>query len=277
MDTFDRDGLTFDVVDSGRPERGTAVLLHGFPQTSQSWTAVSSILTAAGLRTIAPDQRGYSPGARPRGRYAYRAAELVSDIESLIIQGDDGPVHLVGHDWGALVAWRLAAVRPDLVRSLVTVSVPHPAAFVSSLLSSDQLRRSWYMGAFQIPLLPETIVTRYPGAFDAMLAATGMDEAMIADTRVRIVESGALTGGMNWYRAMPFSAPGDLRARVSVPTTHVWSPGDTALARRGADLTSRYVDADYELRVLEDATHWIPDQNPAELAEIILERAGLTV
>ncbi|ALG86880.1 alpha/beta fold hydrolase [Gordonia phthalatica] len=273
MKTFSRAGLTFDVADSGgSPENGTVMLLHGFPQTSYSWRHVTPLLNARGYRTIAPDQRGYSPQARPRGRFAYRIAELVADIESLIIQSDAGQVHLVGHDWGAQVAWVLTATRPDLVSTLTTVSVPHPAAFVASMTQSDQLRRSWYMAAFQPPKLPELLIDRKPELLDRMLADTGMDADMIADTHRLVVDSGALTGGLNWYRALPFGKPGKIGKRIVVPTTHVWSTGDTALARRGAELAGRHVDADYRLVVLEDATHWIPEQNPDQLAEIILDR-----
>ncbi|NLG47916.1 alpha/beta fold hydrolase [Gordonia sp. (in: high G+C Gram-positive bacteria)] len=272
MQTFSRAGLTFDVADSGTPDNGTVVLLHGFPQTSHSWRKVTPILNEQGYRTIAPDQRGYSPLARPRGRFAYRIGELVSDIESMIIQSDSATVHLVGHDWGAQVAWMLAATRPDLISTLTTVSVPHPAAFVASMTQSDQLRRSWYMAAFQPPKLPELMIARKPEIFDKMLAATGMDAAMIADTHRLVVDSGALTGGLNWYRAIPFSTPGAIGRPITVPTTHVWSAGDTALARKGAELAGEHVAADYRLRILEDATHWIPEQNAPELAETILER-----
>ncbi|EGD57110.1 alpha/beta fold hydrolase [Gordonia neofelifaecis] len=272
METFSRAGLTFDVADTGSGEAGTVVLLHGFPQTSHSWAQVSELLNQRGYRTIAPDQRGYSPGARPRGRFEYRIAELVADVESMIIQSDAGHVHLVGHDWGAQVAWMLAATRPDLITTLTTVSVPHPAAFLKSMRESDQLRRSWYMGAFQAPALPELLIARKPEVFDDMLRKTGMDDAMVADTHRRIIDSGALTGGLNWYRALPFGKPGKIGRRITVPTTHVWGAGDTALARRGAELAGDYVDADFRLRILEDATHWIPEQNAAELTDIILDR-----
>jgi len=142
---FTRDGLVFDVRDTGPPDGTPVLLLHGFPQDSRSWDAVSPLLHARGYRTIAPDQRGYSPGARPRPRRAYRASELTGDIVELIEVAGLGPVHLVGHDWGAAVAWGLAAARPDLLRSLTALSVPHPAAFVQSLLTSSQALKSWYI------------------------------------------------------------------------------------------------------------------------------------
>ncbi|MGB6125208.1 MAG: alpha/beta fold hydrolase [Gordonia sp. (in: high G+C Gram-positive bacteria)] len=277
METFSRAGLTFDVVDSSedpsvRTDKGTVVLLHGFPQTSHSWRLVTPILNQRGYRTIAPDQRGYSPQARPRGRFAYRISELVSDIESLIIQSDAGKVHLVGHDWGGQVAWALAATRPDLVETLTSISVPHPAAFVASIKQSDQLRRSWYMGAFQLPALPEWMAQVRPQMFEKMLTDTGMDAAMIADTYERVINTESLTGGINWYRGLPFANPKKTGRRITVPTSHVWGAGDGALTRRGAELTGNYVNADYRLHILEHASHWIPDQNASELAEIILDR-----
>ncbi|MFD4432952.1 alpha/beta fold hydrolase, partial [Nocardia sp. NPDC058497] len=130
LTSFTRAGLRFDVVDSGPIDGNVVLALHGFPQTASSLSELTGLLNARGYRTIAPNQRGYSPGARPRGRFAYRVSELVGDVVALIREIDRGPVHLVGHDWGAVVAWSLAGARPDLVRTLVTVSVPHPGAYV---------------------------------------------------------------------------------------------------------------------------------------------------
>src|SRR5699024_10065897 len=109
---------------------------------SSSWGPVAALLNQAGYRTLAPDQRGYSPQASPSGRRNYRITELVDDVVELIRQADAGPVHLVGHDWGAGVAWALAATHPDLLRSLTAVSVPHPAAFQLSMLRSAQALNS---------------------------------------------------------------------------------------------------------------------------------------
>ena len=274
MDQFSRGDLTFDVADAGSGRNGTVVLLHGFPQTSQSWRAVTPLLNAEGYRTVAPDQRGYSPGARPKGRTAYRTSELVADAAALVEQLGDGPVHLVGHDWGAAVAWGLAAGRPGLVLSLTSVSVPHPGAFAKSLLSSDQMLRSWYMALVQPPVLPDLLVSRFPGAFDEVLRRAGMDAAQLADVHRLIIDGGALPGALNWYRAMLLSSPPDLARRVAVPTTHVWGRRDPALARRGAELAADFVVADFALKILDDAGHWIPEHDADELAEIVLARIG---
>ena len=274
MDTFARDGLTFDVVDSGPADGDVVVLLHGFPQTATSWSAVSEILNANGFRTLAPTQRGYSPRARPRGRLRYRTSTLAGDVVALNETLGGRQVHVVGHDWGAIVAWSLAASRPDLVRTLTTVSVPHPRAFLRSLLRSRQLLRSWYILFFQLPWLPEFVISRAGDALPAALARTGMTADEAAVVRREVIDSGALTYALNWYRALVLDGVGPTRRTVSVPTTHVWSSGDTALDRCGAELCHEHVTADFRLEVLDGASHWIPDQHPVELAGIVLERIG---
>ena len=265
---FRNGNLFFDVIDSGPRDGETVVLLHGFPQTASSWAAVTHILNRRGLRTVAPNQRGYSPRARPLGRLAYRLEFLIEDTECLI-DAIGTPVHLVGHDWGAAVAWLTAAKRPDLVRSLTTVSVPHPGAFIRSMFTSRQVLRSYYMGVFQVPFLPELLLRLLPSVADRILSAAGMTAEQRADTRRHIIQTSALSGGLNWYRALPFTAPRTMNARVRVPTTHVWSDRDVALDRCGAERTGRYVDAPFRLIVLPGVSHWVPEHRPEKLAEII--------
>jgi pimeloyl-ACP methyl ester carboxylesterase len=270
--SYRHDGLTFDVLDDGPVDGPAVVLLHGFPERASHWEDVGSVLNVHGLRTLAPDQRGYSPGARPRGRLAYRMSRLVADTVALVEQYG-APVHLVGHDWGAAVAWTTAATRPDLVRTLTTVSVPHPAAFARSLLTSSQALRSWYVLAFQPPGAVELLARTAPGALSALLRGSGLTDADVLRFRREIVDDGALPGALGWYRALPFSrdsAPGP----VLVPTTHLWSDGDVALAQRGAELTGDHVHAPYELRILRGVSHWVPTHAPVPLADAILARVG---
>jgi pimeloyl-ACP methyl ester carboxylesterase len=268
--SYERVGLAFDVIDDGPLDGPAVVLLHGFPQRATSWAKVMPLLGEAGFRTYAPDQRGYSPGARPRGRRAYKAAELVDDVVALIDR-IDAPVHLVGHDWGAAVAWGVAARHPDRLASLTAVSVGHSQAFLRALRTADQARRSWYMGLFQLPVVPERLLSG-KWFVQKFLGGSGMTEEMLATYRAEMVEGGALRGGLNWYRAIPFGLRDEL-PDVSVPTTFVWSDGDKALGRRMAELTEEYVDGPYELVELTGASHWIPDERPAELAEAIISRA----
>jgi len=269
--SYTHDGLVLDVRDTGPLDGEPAVLLHGFPERGSSWDAVAPLLHERGIRTLVPDQRGYSPGARPRRRRDYRLACLAGDVEALAAEVGR-PVHLVGHDWGASVAWLVAARSPGQVRSLTAVSVPPAMAFVRSLVTSDQLLRSWYMLLFQLPRVPELLASRPGGRFDQGLRAAGMTEAEVARCRREIVEYGALPGGLGWYRAMFLPGPDRPGTRVRVPTTLVWSDGDTAIGPRAAWLAAAYVDADYSLEVLEGVSHWIPTQAPDRLAAVVADR-----
>jgi pimeloyl-ACP methyl ester carboxylesterase len=200
---------------------------------------------------------------------------LVDDVAALV-ERVGRPVDLVGHDWGAAVGWALAAARPDLLRTLTAVSVPHPAAFLKSMLTSKQGLKSWYMLAFQLPWLPERVARGSGGRLDEELQKGGMTAEEVARFRREIVEYGALPGALSWYRAMFLTDPRTTRGRVSVPTTYVWSDGDVALTREAAERCGRYVDGPYRFEVLEGVTHWIPTQAPAELAGLVLDRIGKT-
>jgi len=268
--SFTRDGLVFDVHDAGPVEGTPAFLLHGFPQDSRSWDAVSPLLHTRGYRTVAPDQRGYSPGARPRTRRAYRPSQLTEDIIALIEVAGLGPVHLVGHDWGAAVAWEVAAQRPDLLRSLTALSVPHPAAFLRAMLTSSQVLRSRYMFFFQLPWLPERALSSGK-SWERSLHSTGMSWEAAARDAESMQDRGAARGALNWYRAMMFSSPRALRTRITVPTLYVWSDGDTAIGPQGAALTPRFVTGPYTYEVLEGVSHWIPDE-AAEQLDAMLAR-----
>ena len=265
--TFTRDGLVFDVRDAG-PTNGTpVVLLHGFPQDARAWDAVSPLLHVRGYRTIAPTQRGYSPGARPRPRRAYRSSELVKDVVALIGETGLGSVHLVGHDWGAVVAWALAAHRPDLLRSLTALSVPHPAAFLRAMLTSRQALKSRYMYFFQLPWLPERYLAS--DSWERSLRSTGMSAQSAAHDAKLMRDRGAARGALNWYRAMLYSSPRAMRAKITVPTMYVWSDGDVAIGPKGAALTPRFVEGPYTYEVLEGVSHWIPEEVPQLLDALL--------
>lgn len=271
IDTFRRGDLVFSVRDSG-PEDGTpVVLLHGFPQNSSSWGQVSALLNQAGHRTLAPDQRGYCPQATPSGRHNYRLGELTEDISELIRTADAGPVHLVGHDWGAAVAWAVAATHPEQLRSLTAVSVPHPVAFVSSMATSTQMFQSYYMLMFQLPWLPEQLMRKEDGFFFQMLKRSGQSPAA-ALRDIRMLQRGdTATGALNYYRALPFAlakVPA-LQRPITVPTLQVWSDGDIAVGRRGHELSRRFVAGPWQLATLEGVSHWIPEEAPDRLAQLI--------
>jgi len=269
VDTFRRDGLTFDVRDGGPPEGPAVVLLHGFPQDSTAWTSVEPLLHRNGLRTLAPDQRGYSPGARPPGRSAYRVSETVGDVLALLDAAGLERAHVVGHDWGAAVGWALAAWHPDRVASLTAISVPHPQAMTRALATSDQGLRSYYMALFQLPMLPEQLIlAREAAALRRMLSRGGLPDAAVERYVRRMREPGALSAALGWYRAIPWSA----RQRVGtirVPTLHLWSTGDAFLGRAATEDTARFVDAPYRLEVLPGVGHWIPELAADVVADLV--------
>ena len=268
--TLHHDGLSFDVLDEGPTDGAAVVLLHGFPERSSMWRSVAPLLHEAGLRTVALDQRGNSPGARPRRRRDYRMSRLAGDAAAMI-ERVGAPVHLVGHDWGAAVGWAVALRRPDLVRSWTAISVPHPAAFGRALKTSrSQRRRSRYMAFFALPLLPELMARKAGGRFDQAMRKGGMTAEEVERFRREIVDYGALPHALGWYRALPLTRPGSTDHRVSVPTTFVWSDRDVAITRHGVDATADWVDAAYRLVVLEGVSHWIPTQAAAECAAAIL-------
>lgn len=287
METFAHGELTFDVVDSGpvggAPDVGDTpgsagaepvVLLHGFPQTSVAWSAVIERLVAAGRRCLAPDLRGYSPGARPREAAAYRVDVMRDDVLALLDAAGAERAHVVGHDWGGGLAWEVATAHPERVSRLTVLSTPHPAAMGWAIKHSTQGLKSWYMGAFQVPVLPEALL-------GPALKRFGMPGHGLAPDHERayvatLTEPGALTGAINWYRALRTERPsGVARARgpVTVPTTYLWGRRDAYLGRAAAEKTEEYVDAPYRFIEL-DADHWLPEKCPGEVADAILDPVG---
>jgi len=264
---FTHGELVFDVRDEGPCGGDPVVLLHGFPQDAGTWDRVAPRLHEAGLRTLAPDQRGYSPGARPRGRRAYRVPHLVDDVLALLDDRGLEKVHVVGHDWGGAVAWAMAGSRPDRVSSLTVLSTPHPRAMVASMTSSRQALSSWYMGLFQLPVVPEILLGR---TLAKAMQRSGLPRADAERYQRRMAEAGALSAALGWYRALPFSR-GDTVHRSRVPTTYAWGERDFALGRRAAELTEGYVVGPYRFDVLRGG-HWLPERMPAEVAALVVDR-----
>jgi pimeloyl-ACP methyl ester carboxylesterase len=271
VDHFVRPGLRFEVVDAGPPDAPAVVLLHGFPQQPSSFDAVASRLNAAGLRTLAPSQRGYTRAARPTRRRDYRTAATAADVVALLDTAGLAQAHLVGHDWGGNQAWGTAGWHSDRVTSLTVLSTPHPAAFVKSLWTSKQGLVSWYMGLFQLPALPEALARR---RFAKSLLDSGLPPEFVDRYADAMVEPGALTGALNWYRGIPFSMWQPL-GPIKVPTSYIWGRNDFALARAAVKLTADHVDGPYEVVELE-AGHWLPETVPDAVADVILARVRST-
>jgi pimeloyl-ACP methyl ester carboxylesterase len=271
IEQYSHDGLTFDVSDSGPVEGRSVILLHGFPEDRQCWTEIAAALNDAGYRTLAPDQRGYSPGARPEGRRAYTLDRLAGDVSALADAAGADRFDIVGHDWGAAVAWYVAGHRPERTRSLTALSVPHPQAFLEAMGRSGQALHSWYMLFFQIPNLPERAVGRTGEArFAAQLRRSGLDEDSARRYAARAVAPGALTGPINWYRALPL----EIRERLgpaATPTLYVWGDQDRFVTRVAAERCARHVTGPYRFVPLTGATHWLPSASAPEVTTPLLE------
>ena len=237
MEQFRRGDLVFDVIDAGPADGPVVVLLHGFPESNAMYQPVIDRLTAQGYRCLAPLQRGYSPGARPKRRRDYRDDELVGDILTLIDTSGAQRVHLVGHDWGAAVAWYVAQRFPDRLHTLTALSVPHPAAFLKAVATSRQALSSWYMLFFQLPWIPERLLLS-KRAISGFMATRSAPELAEAEMKA-MQQPGMLKAALNWYRGMPFSSPRETRRKVTVPTLYVWSDDDIALKEKGARLCAR--------------------------------------
>jgi pimeloyl-ACP methyl ester carboxylesterase len=276
VETFRNGDLVFDVTDAGPADGPAVVLLHGFPQFRDSWDEVIAQLTAQGYRCLAPDQRGYSPGARPARRRDYRLPLLVSDVLALIEASGADRVHLVGHDWGAVVAWAFAAAHPDRLASVAPVSVPHPAAFLKALYTSNQFTSSWYVYAFQLPTVPERILIGDGSdwhKFSARLQESGQRRDYADRDAQRMAADGgaALTAAINWYRAMLLGRPNAYTARTRVPTLFLWGDRDQFCKKAGALACGDYVSAPYRFERFAGGTHWLPEEESATVAKLLLE------
>lgn len=270
MEHFTHDGMTFDVTDSGPADGEVVVLLHGFPQDRHCWRAVGERLNAQGLRTLAPDQRGYSPGARPEAVSAYAVDQLVGDVIAMLEAAGAQRAHVVGHDWGGGVAWALAGRHSDRVASQTVLSTPHPAA-LGAAMARGQVLRSWYMGLFQLPVVPEKLLaSRVRG----ILANSGLPRAEADRYARRFADPASLRGPVNWYRAAARSRGSGLgfgSGVVTVPTTYVWGEHDPYLGRTAAVKTSEFVGDDYRF-VRASASHWLPETEPRLVADEVLAR-----
>jgi len=257
--------LTFDVHEAGDPSGAPVLLLHGFPQTSHCWRRITPYLSA--YRCLLLDQRGYSPGARPSDPEAYRLPRMVEDSLGVLDALGLERAHVVGHDFGAAVAWQLGARHPQRVASLTILSVPHPGAMIEALRSDpDQRARSQYMRTFARPGYDEVLL-----ADDAAALRAFFTEAVDVEQIVHAAsEPGALAAWLAWYAGQRLEDLGDTPA-VPVPTLHVWSDGDQALGPQATYATKDWVTGPYRLEVLEGVSHWVPEEAASVVGPLLVE------
>ncbi|MGO1048716.1 alpha/beta fold hydrolase [Crossiella sp. CA198] len=264
--------LTFDVAVSGPADGPAVLLLHGFPQSHHCWDEVVEQLNASGYRTIAPDQRGYSPLARPAAVADYDIPLLAADAVGILDALDLPQAHIVGHDWGAIVAWNLAVRHPGRALTLTALSVPHPAAFAwAREHDPDQRQRSTYIDLFRTEGKAEDVLLAEDGERLRQTLTPPLTADQAAPHLALLGNRPALTGALNWYRAINPSL-GDL-GPCTVPTTYIWSTQDRALGRAGAERCVQYVTGKYRFVEVEGLTHWIPEQAPKLVAEEIIKLA----
>jgi pimeloyl-ACP methyl ester carboxylesterase len=264
-------GLTFDVVIDG-PEGGVPVLLlHGFPQDHREFELILPKLHAAGFRTIAYDQRGYALGARPAEVAAYSTLEAATDAVAILDALGVPQVHLIGHDWGAVVSWVVAALHPDRIRTLTAVSVPHPGAVARALQEDESQRQQFgYQAVLAAPDGEDTARADDFAMLRRIFAPIGDRAEQYIDA---MRDPGRLTGAVNWYRALRTAGRDELPA-VTVPTTFVWSDADVAIGGTAARLCADWVTGDYRFVTLSGVSHWIPEEAPGALADAALARLG---
>jgi len=275
-------GIRLHTRQAGPDDGPLVIVLHGFPEFWEGWHRQIEPLAAAGYRVIVPDQRGYNRSDKPDGVASYHIAELAADVIGLIDDAGRETAAVAGHDWGAAVAWWLALSYPARINSLTTVNVPHPTVMEDTLLSSlSQLRKSWYMFAFQLPVLPETIAT----ANNCRALQRGLTESSRPGTfsatdlkryREAWTQPGAVTAMINWYRAMGRYRPRPPQQQVSVPTLVMWGQQDEFLEPSMAEESLAYCD-DAELVTFPSATHWVLHERPEETAEELLAHLDATV
>jgi pimeloyl-ACP methyl ester carboxylesterase len=276
-------GLDFEVLEAGEGDR-LALCLHGFPEHALSWRAQIPVLVELGYRVWAPNQRGYGNTSRPLEVEAYAIENLMDDVAALIDASGARSVTLIGHDWGAAVAWFFALRRLRPLERLVIMNVPHPAVFSKRLRDSWRQRaRSWYMGFFQLPALPEWLLgldgARAIGR--AFTASACQPERFTPDIlaiyREQAAKPGALTAMLNWYRA---AARGGMLRQVKlgfptidVPTLMLWGEEDVALGKETTYGTDRYV-TNLRLHYLPGASHWVQQDAPERVNEELVRFLG---
>jgi pimeloyl-ACP methyl ester carboxylesterase len=273
--TLEANGQRFYAAAAGPPDGPLVLLLHGFPEMSFAWRRQLGPLAAAGYRAVAVDQRGYGLSSKPERTADYAADVLAQDVVGIASALDCDRFNVVGHDWGGIVAWRLATEQAGRIRRAAILNAPHPSTLLQHVLyDPGQALKSAYIGLFQLPWLPETVLrardfellqraltqTSRPGVFS--------DEEL-AVYREAWSQDGALTAMLNWYRAMSL-APSLADRRVTVPVRLIWGDRDSALNASLADDALTLCDHG-EVFHLPEATHWLHHEEVEQVNALLLE------
>ncbi|MBN9539040.1 MAG: hypothetical protein BGN99_22130 [Alphaproteobacteria bacterium 65-37] len=267
-------GLTFTADVAGPASGPLVLLLHGFPESRYSWRAALPALAAAGYRAVAPDQRGYSPGARPDpadlANYAFD--KLIADaIEIVAAAGHDGKrFHLVGHDWGGQVSWGVAGRHPERLASLTILSRPHPSSFRRALQKEggDQKNRSRHHRAFLEPDTAKLLLADNARRLREGLFGQGVPAAALEEHLSVLGNPEALEAALAWYRSNKGLAA-DI-GTIAVPTLYIWGDVDATVGPDAAYGTAEFVAPSFAMEVLPNVGHFVMDQAPAKATDLLL-------
>lgn len=274
--TIQTNGVNLHVVQAGPVDGPLVILLHGFPEYWAGWRQQIPALAAAGFRVWVPDQRGYNLSDKPQGLAAYNLDQLALDVVGLMDAAGVEKAFVAGHDWGAAVAWWLGIKHSQRLRRVAILNVPHPAVMRRYMRSHfSQLRRSWYMFFFQLPWLPERMMTqnaeRFVRGMQAASPAGAYSEADVQGYLAAWSQPGAWTGMINWYRALMRTAPARAASyRLPMPVRIIWGKRDVALESPMAEISLELCDAG-ELFFIDDATHFVQHDAPDQVNRLLLD------
>ena len=274
---MEANGLRFHVVVAGPTDGPLAVLLHGFPECWYSWRHQIAPLAQAGYRVVVPDQRGYNLTDKPAGVRSYTIDRLAADVRGLVHAFGRQRALIIGHDWGGVVAWRLAMDHPELVEKLVVMNAPHPAAFARELRSGwSQRLRSWYAAFFQLPWLPETLFTLSPPASARLffrrtaVRKDAFSEADLAVMASAMAQPGAMRSMIHWYRAALRHRTAPERLVIEPPMLLIWAEDDLALGKPLTYELEEWV-PDLSVRYIPRCGHWVQNEVPEQVNRLLLD------
>ena len=272
---FQVHGLQLEALTAGPAGGELVVLLHGFPESADAWRRQVPALAGAGWRVIAPSQRGYAGSSKPDGVFAYRLPVLARDVLGLADAAGAQQFSVVGHDWGGAIAWHLATVHPERLHRIVVLNGVHPGTVgLHALRHPTQLLRGWYVGAFQVPVVPELLLraSGYAWLERAMLGSArpgAFPPELLGQYRAQWAQPGALTAMLNWYRALAFDPPSPA-LRIELPVTVLWGERDPVLERGLADAALALC-SHGRLVPFPKATHWLHHEEPDEVNRQLLQ------
>ena len=274
---FHINGIALHIVLAGPASGKPLVFLHGFPEFWFAWRLQIDHFVSSGYRVIIPDQRGYNLSDKPAGIANYSIDLLARDVVGLLDTVADSKAFVVGHDWGAVVTWYLAARYSERVSRTAMLSVPHPGVFIKNLINPAQLQRCWYIFLFQFPWLPEVILRRREWAVLGRVLRNTSPPGVFSNSDLEQykeswAKKGALTAMLNWYRAAllrPSKFVLDPEAsRAKVPALLIWGKNDQFASEAMARESLEYCDDGY-LEILETATHWVQHEEPTQVNTLL--------